>query len=860
MSAELDLVANVSQLQQGIETVIDKLISLEQAQKRTTGGLTEGQREIQKALQSTLTPAEKLQQQLDNLKKSTKDAEKETEDYKKALKSIEKQLEDSTKVVVDYNEVLNKVGGSTGNAITGAKSYIGELKGLVGTFGPAIVATAGLTTGVVAVGGALIANAQNFADTADSLDKLAASTGLTTAEFSKYRLFAQKSDLDNDKMAQTFGKLNEKILDNSDVFKSLGISLKDSSGEIKGTEQVFFDVADAISNLKSPTEQSAIATKLFGDDMAKKLLPALKEGSFAIKQLKEQNDALGLTLSDASVKAATDYKDAVEGLETAWTGITQYLGGQTIPLLRDMAVWLQKAFAPESLKVDQKAELVKEQISDLYKELDSTRNKIQGRGGFLTTAFGASKEELGKEYDRIQSEIKKKQGELSGLLSKLPGPESTSPKTGTLTKPEPTKKTSNTAEKAAADEKRRVEDLTRAIEALEKARQADELAALEGFEKIKEAFDQEKEQIETQRDTALKLAKTEGERAAINEAADAAIVAAREKGQKELQKLRDKEESEAKKTAEKRIEEEAKASDQIKQIIENALSGKIEGEQEYYDQIAEIRNQDLISAEEYENALAALDTARLNKQLKDQKKASKQQLEIMEELANSFGNVVDTIYDYQLQKVDKTNDEIADKEDELSDIKQKIEDGTATTAERIRAKDLENEIAALEEKNNLQQEAAMKTFKIKQALEISQAIINTAAAVIGFLADPGGTIGAGMSIAAGITGAASIATIATQQPPKFHTGGEVPAILQAGEYVIKQSSVKKLGTDTMDYINQNGKLPSSSGKEGQQIVVLSTYDRRIIDRSIYDSMKIGGIAKQQIKSISSNTNGHSNRR
>ena len=59
-----------------------------------------------------------------------------------------------------------------------------------------------------------------------------------------------------------------------------------------------------------------------------------------------------------------------------------------------------------------------------------------------------------------------------------------------------------------------------------------------------------------------------------------------------------------------------------------------------------------------------------------------------------------------------------------------------------------------------------------QGLLIGETIMNTAAAIMKYQVNPGGLMGLGLSIAAGATGAAQIATISAQ---KFADGGWTPS-------------------------------------------------------------------------------------
>lgn len=72
--------------------------------------------------------------------------------------------------------------------------------------------------------------------------------------------------------------------------------------------------------------------------------------------------------------------------------------------------------------------------------------------------------------------------------------------------------------------------------------------------------------------------------------------------------------------------------------------------------------------------------------------------------------------------------------------------------------------------------AAKDTAKRQKALGTFSAVIDTAAAIIGFLADPGGIPGVVLSALAGVTGATQIAAIQSQPLPQLANGG----IIQAG--------------------------------------------------------------------------------
>jgi transposase-like protein len=145
-------------------------------------------------------------------------------------------------------------------------------------------------------------------------------------------------------------------------------------------------------------------------------------------------------------------------------------------------------------------------------------------------------------------------------------------------------------------------------------------------------------------------------------------------------------------------------------------------------------------------------------------------------LVNEIGALaLDIIAIFQDMNREVMRDRIASYEEtsrEIEDINQKLVD-TVDAAEKKR---LVAEKARLQEEAEAQKEAALEAFHTQKALAIAAASINTALAVINaFATAPNIVMGAVMAVIAGAAGAVSIATIAAEQPPSFHSGGVLRA-------------------------------------------------------------------------------------
>ena len=173
----------------------------------------------------------------------------------------------------------------------------------------------------------------------------------------------------------------------------------------------------------------------------------------------------------------------------------------------------------------------------------------------------------------------------------------------------------------------------------------------------------------------------------------------------------------------------------------------------------------------------------------------------------------------------ETKDKIADLEEQITNA--------ATEGERRR---LEAQKAALVQRQADEKEAAMQAFHASQALAVTQAIISTALSIISMLQV--GPAGIPLSIAAGITGAATIAAIAATPPPQLHSGGMVPSVhdevmirARSGEAVLSPQGVAAAGgAGGVNALN-------AGGAGGGQNVTVFQVGHKVLDSMVHESLR-----------------------
>lgn len=124
------------------------------------------------------------------------------------------------------------------------------------------------------------------------------------------------------------------------VLNKLGIGIhKTATGAIDST-RALGDLADAISNIKSPQVQGVVA-RTFGVEA---LLPMLIKGRAGIAAYQRKVASLGGVMSDAQVERAKNFGIALSYLNVATTGLKNSIGDALIPaiqpLVEDLTTWI----------------------------------------------------------------------------------------------------------------------------------------------------------------------------------------------------------------------------------------------------------------------------------------------------------------------------------------------------------------------------------------------------------------------------------------------------------------------------------------------------------------------------------------
>ena len=214
----------------------------------------------------------------------------------------------------------------------------------------------------------------SFAQFGDSVDKASQRAGVAAEALQKLRFAAKGGGMSADEMDAAIGKLTSNMAkaasgqnkDLAEMFSRLGISLRDSNGNVRSSADVMRNLAEAMKNNESAAARSQIATVAFGDKLGAKLIPVLSSGAEGLDAMGKKAEDLGIVMSDADVKAAAEFGDQLDELKSVAEGVKVSIGAKLAPVLYSLMKPLEEAILKNKELI---ATNVQQFVSEFAKEI-----------------------------------------------------------------------------------------------------------------------------------------------------------------------------------------------------------------------------------------------------------------------------------------------------------------------------------------------------------------------------------------------------------------------------------------------------------------------------------------------------------
>jgi phage-related minor tail protein len=174
-------------------------------------------------------------------------------------------------------------------------------------------------------------------DNADAIAKMAQAAGTSVEVLSSMAYAADLAGVNQETLGSAFVKLTKNMSDASQgigeagkAFDALGLSVKDSAGNLKPAETAITEIADKFAKFEDGAEKTALAVALFGKSGAQ-LIPFLNQGKDGIEALREEADRLGITLSTDAAKASEAFNDNLTRINGISKGLFNSIAQELLP-------------------------------------------------------------------------------------------------------------------------------------------------------------------------------------------------------------------------------------------------------------------------------------------------------------------------------------------------------------------------------------------------------------------------------------------------------------------------------------------------------------------------------------------------
>ena len=229
-----------------------------------------------------------------------------------------------------------------GNSMQGLQGRVKNLRNTIFTLNNAFKAMAVFLAASTAsrfVTGAI--------DQADAFGKLSRQTGIAADSLQAYVNAGKLAGVEQAtiekglrRLAQSMREADQGVATYADAYKALGVSVRDSDGNLKESEVVLAQLADRFKQMPNGATKAALAMEIFGRSGAQ-LIPMLNEGGDALERWNYQTSA-------NFSQNAEYFNDQITMLGFGFDGFRKQLADALLPTLNELVGVFQEIFDSEN--------------------------------------------------------------------------------------------------------------------------------------------------------------------------------------------------------------------------------------------------------------------------------------------------------------------------------------------------------------------------------------------------------------------------------------------------------------------------------------------------------------------------------
>lgn len=292
------------------------------------------------------------------------------------FETLTENLDVTKSGTVGLGDALDQIGSKFGislpNEMTSTLNGMAQIntKTLALTGGLAALATA-----IVGVEKKLINLTRESAAYVDDLNTLSDTSGISVEKLQEYAYAAELLNVSVDKLSQSHIEVTKSMNDamngsaeRIEAFNRLGVTYSYTNGVLRDSEEVFWEVIDALGEVENTTERDALAMKILSES-ATELNPLIEAGSEKMREFAEEAQNAGYVLDEEAISSLQAADDAMQRFEKTTEAAKNQIAAEFAPALTEAT--------EDSTKFVSK-------LGDAFKE----SGVVESFGDMLTSASG----------------------------------------------------------------------------------------------------------------------------------------------------------------------------------------------------------------------------------------------------------------------------------------------------------------------------------------------------------------------------------------------------------------------------------------------------------------------------------------
>lgn len=234
---------------------------------------------------------------------------------------------------VDFGEQGSAGGLSFGEGFAGALASAGSMALSIGS-----QIASGLAEGATALANFTAGGGQY----ADEVLTMSTNTHIAADELQAYMYAAELVDVSTETLTSSMAR-NVRSMTSAadgtgavaDAYAALGVAVTDQDGNLRDSQEVYWELIDALGSVEDYTERDALSMQIFGRS-AQDLNSLIAVGSDGMEEYAQQARDAGAILDGETLDAFHNFDDVTHQLDQGVEAAQNALGTILLPILTDM--------------------------------------------------------------------------------------------------------------------------------------------------------------------------------------------------------------------------------------------------------------------------------------------------------------------------------------------------------------------------------------------------------------------------------------------------------------------------------------------------------------------------------------------